>query len=113
MQCFNDLDNQPRVAIDVGADLLVRRAAIAAGEGGQIWLRHDHRNLNRPPSDALNPESDANLFGERRWIVVMEDQRSGGHGSIGLKVGVNSANVALLSKRGREPLRVITARILL
>ena len=62
------------VAVDIGADLQRRGAAIAARELGQIRLRHHDRDLYRAPGESLEAEDQPDLLRIRRDLVVVEDQ---------------------------------------
>jgi hypothetical protein len=62
------------VAPDIGARLHHRDVAIAARERQQLRLGQVGRLRHRPPGQALQPEREADLFGEGREIVVVQDQ---------------------------------------
>ena len=69
--------DQLRVAVDVGADLEDRDAAVPTRQRDEIRLRHDARLLDRAPCEALVREDLAHLLGERRSVVVVKQQRRG------------------------------------
>ena len=73
MQAFQQPRAHLRVAVDVGADLQDRCAAIAARQLRQVRLRHHDRNLDRPPGETLQAEHQPHLSGEGGHVVVVED----------------------------------------
>ena len=66
--------DQSGIAVDVGAHLQHRRAAVTAGQCGQVRLGWHHGNVNGLPGEALQPEHEPNFLGERRWIEMVQDQ---------------------------------------
>ena len=66
--------DQPRVAIDIGTGLQHRHLAIAAGQQREFGPRHHHGEPDGPPRQLLDPERKPDFLGERRRIVMMEDQ---------------------------------------
>src|SRR5437867_4273407 len=62
------------VAIDVCADLKNRGLSVPAGQARQIRLRHDHRDLDRLPGQALVTLDQADLLGVRGKVVVVENE---------------------------------------
>ena len=66
--------HQRGVAIDVGADLHDGCAAVTAGQRHQIGLGQDHRNVDRAPDHVFETEDEAQLLGERRGGVVVQDE---------------------------------------
>ena len=66
-------DDALGVAIDIGADLHHRGAAVASGHRHQVGPRHDSRNQHRGPRHVLQAEDQADLFRERRLREMMQD----------------------------------------
>lgn len=61
------------IAIDIGADLHHRRTAITAGQRHQVGPRHDPRDEHRRPIEVFQAKDDADLFGERRLLEMVQD----------------------------------------
>ena len=57
MQAVDRARDQIGVAVDVGADLEHRGLAVSTGQRGKIGLRHQHRNEDRTPRQALHAET--------------------------------------------------------
>lgn len=74
MDSIEYADDQMGVAVDVRTDLKYRDSAISAGQFEMIGLRQDHRRLYGSPSESLHTEGESDFFGERRHVVVMEDE---------------------------------------
>src|SRR5262245_45446616 len=74
MQLLEHAHDELRVAVDVGADLQDRDAAVSSGEQHQVRLRHHVRLLDGAPREALVREHLAYLLGERRRVVLMQEQ---------------------------------------
>ncbi len=80
LQVFQHVADEGRVAIDVGADLQERRAAVSARERHHVGLGRDARNDHRLPGQLLEAEGEADLFRERRRGIVVQDGFGQGRG---------------------------------
>src|SRR5215471_4731477 len=80
MPAFELAHDQLAVAINVCADLQHRCLAIASSQRRQIGFRHDHRNLDRGPGQALEPETEPDFLRIGRGFVVVQDDI--GHGKV-------------------------------
>jgi len=91
--------DQRRIAIDIGADLHDRRAAVTARERRDIGLGHDRRNFHRAPGQALGAQHEPDFLGKRRRCVLVKDEV--GHlglsgGDRGDRLLLNRADPAVL-----------------
>ena len=81
LQVLQHRGDQRSVAINVGADLQHRRAPVTAGQRQHVGLGQDAGHHHRLPGQLLEAQHEAHFFRKRRSGVMVQDERSLGHGS--------------------------------